>query len=363
MKRLLFASGGSGGHLAPAIALAQRCGQETGVESWIGTTRKQVDLRMQRSYPTLRFVCFDAKPLTGNPLQRIRAAMVTLWGTFRAFHFLYHQRCEAVIATGGFGCVPVLIAALCTGRPYFLHESNAVPGKVTRLFHCFSKRTYVTQLMPERGQVARGSTRITGFPIRQDLRFLNKSDAKHQWGFDADQPLVGILGGSQGARALTQAAQEWVKQGLPDGIQLICIVGPQAETQEYNCGDAGNQRVQWVPFVEDMGCFLSAVDLLIARSGAGSIAEIAQAGCATLLVPLPGAADDHQRANARAFADGGCAKILEQHALSNLPQRVLALLNDNESLEGMQKAMQEWSARDRIDAMLMEWKWNAEREI
>lgn len=363
MKRLLFASGGSGGHLAPAIALAQRCGQEGGVESWIGTTRKQVDLRMQRSYPNLRFVCFDAKPMTGNLLRRMRAAMVTLWGTLRALNFLHHQRCEAVIATGGFGCVPVLIAAACMGTPYFLHESNAVPGKVTRLFRCFSKRTFVTQLMPERGQAARARTRTTGFPIRQDLRFLNKSDAKHQWGFDADQPLVGILGGSQGARALTQAAQEWVDRGLPDGIQLICVVGPQAETQDAEWGKAGNQRVKWVSFVEDMGSFLSAVDLLIARSGAGSIAEIARAGCATVLVPLPGAADDHQRANARTFAHWGCAQIVEQDTLSNLPQTVLALLNDSESLEGMQKAMQEWSARDRIDAMLSEWKRNAEREI
>lgn len=365
MKRLLFASGGSGGHLAPAIALAQLSRRLAPCHTWIATTQKRVDQRMQRRYPDHAFISLDSSPLTGALRSRLAALGRTGKGMFQAFHGFHRHRFDLVVATGGFGCVPVLIAAIVLGVPFVLHESNGIPGRVTRRFASAARWIFVTRLMDAVHQRRLPRTRLTGFPIRQDLRLSEKACAKRALGFDANRALIGFLGGSQGASALTQAARDWVSQGLPEPLQAICIVGPHSDVEDGVAGPSRAQadRVRWVSFVEDMGTFLSAVDVLVARAGAGSIAEIASAGCPSILVPLPSAADDHQRANARRFEAHGCAAVCEQSQLSGLPDRVLQLLGDAESLAAMRKAMQDWVAQESVHAMVAGWMNERERVI
>ncbi len=346
MNRILYASGGSGGHLAPAIALAQKSRESGNAIAWISTTRKAVDRRMQDAYRDLEFVSFHSAPFLGNPILRLFALVRTIWGVWQASQFLERKRIDHVFATGGFGCVPAIVGALILGLPVSMHESNSVAGKVTRWFRPGLTRLYGTRLMSRKYR-QKGKVNITGFPIRQDFEIPEKADAKARMKLDPSKPVVTIFGGSQGAMALTQAAEK-CSESWEDRYQLICVTGPN----NYQPKEERNHRIRMIPFVEQMGVLLAATDVLVARSGAGSIAEIAEAGCPSLLVPLPGSADQHQQYNADAFVSNGCAELLKQEDIVELEERVEGLIGNPEKLVDMRSKLAVWAKQNTIDSIL-----------
>lgn len=354
MSAVLYASGGSGGHLAPAIALAQEEIGQFGKrrEVWVGTTKKVVDQRLQRGHPELSFRSFTSRPLVGGPLGAFQAFFQNLVGMMDAARFLNGRCVSRVMATGGFGCVPVLSAAILLGIPVLLHESNSVPGKVSRWFCCLSLRFYVTRLFQSNRLNGWRRTISVGFPLRKNFGPIDKREAKQKFGMDVDKPLVTVFGGSQGARSLTKAAERNSKQWVGKGYQVICVTGPGNYQPEFCVQDRG--RINVIAFVDDMAALLSATDVLIARSGAGSIAEIAKIGCPSILVPLPGSADDHQQMNAAVFASAGCAEILDQDRLDLLEEKVDKVLDDAQFRREMIDSLNEWSSENSVSKVVNE---------
>jgi len=352
MNAVLYASGGSGGHLAPAIALAQEELRQVGIrgEVWVATTKKVVDQRLQQGYPELSFRSFDSHPLMGGPGETVKALIKNLVGTLDAARFLTEHYVSRVMATGGFGCVPVLVAATALGVPTLLHESNSVPGKVSRWFRPLLMRFYVTRLFLAKSRVKQGQTRSVGFPLRKDFVPIEKGKARLKFCLEADKPLVTVIGGSQGARALTLAAETCCKQWIQKGYQVVCVTGPK----NYQPQVCDQKRMKVISFVDDMAALLSATDVLVARSGAGSIAEIAKIGCPSILVPLPGSADDHQRMNAHVFASTGCAEILDQDRLELLEEKVDILMKDSLFRSRMIDSLKEWSSRNDVSTVVNE---------
>ena len=347
MNRILYASGGSGGHLAPAIALAQKSRKTSNAIAWISTTRKAVDRRMQEAYRDLEFVSLYSAPLQGNPILRLFALGQTIRGVWQASRFLEGKRIDHVFATGGFGCVPAILGAWILGLPVSMHESNSVAGKVTRWFRPGLTQLYGTRLMRKK-YTQEGSVKITGFPIRQDFEVPKKTDAKTRLKLDPSRPVITIFGGSQGAMALTKAVEHCSENWEKNGYQLICVTGPN----NYQPKGDRNHGIRMIPFVEEMGVLLAATDVLVARSGAGSIAEIAEAGCPSLLIPLPGSADQHQQYNADAFVSNGCAELLTQEDIGELEERVEGLIGNPEKLDDMRSKLAEWAKQNTIDSVL-----------
>jgi len=351
MNPVLYASGGSGGHLAPAIALAQAGAKLQGRvrRDWVSITRKPVDTRMCQQYPELRFVAFSSAPFLPRPLQLVQALVCTLQGTAEALVFLRRHRIGQVVATGGFGCVPVMLAAGLLGLPLWLHESNSIPGKVTRWFRPVLRKVYVTRLLHPKYRHWRNA-RETGFPIREDFRASLTPTPKAALGLESEKPLITIFGGSQGAKALTQMAETCGKHWVKQGYQVVCVTGSGNYQPTWDAITRKDAKV--FPFIEDMGALLKATDLLIARSGAGSIAEIAAAGCPSILVPLPGSADDHQRHNANVFAAHGCGLTLEQADLDCVQAWVSQLLSSPDVVERMKSSMRTWTKENRIARLI-----------
>lgn len=348
MKRVVFASGGSGGHLAPAIALAQQS-IENGVKAWIATTEKKVDQRMRESYPSLDFVGLKGIAYDGSVKSLILFALYLAISTPMAAWFLYRNRIDQVVTTGGFGSVPVIMAAIAMGIPVFAHESNSVPGRVTRLFAGLFSILWYTRLFPS-GETRSKASRITGFPLRRDLSRPERQEARKKLGFDSERKLITVFGGSQGSKRLTEFAETIGPMLVASEYQLLCVTGPANYMPE------GEPPVgaKYVRFIEDMGALYSGSDLLIARSGAGSIAEIADCGCPVVLVPLPTSADQHQLKNARAFAEAGAAILCEQEHLEDLERELILMIENSGKLERIIEAQEEWSRGNNVNDMISE---------
>ena len=346
MKTVLLASGGSGGHLAPAIALAQRLGRR-GIRTGISTTRKGVDRRLQSRYPDLAFVAMS--PARGNGGARgllvFAAEMVAaVWESSR---YLDEARVDLVLATGGFGCAPVATAACLLGIPLQIHESNSVPGRLASWFRPVSVATWVTRLLDEASYWRRSRRVIeTGLPMRAEFEPVKMRDAKLALGLDPDLPVLTVFGGSQGSKALNQWAAHASGELRNAGIQVFCV-----------CGNAGMpglvpDSVRIMDFCDDMQGLYSASDFVIARSGSGTLSELAAFGVPSVLVPYPYAAADHQMENARRFVEAGCGMVLPEAELDSATALIIEWMGDSTRIQACRKNLERWHAGNAIGRLV-----------
>lgn len=329
--RFLLTGGGTGGHVFPALAVASVLRERGHDILFIGTrTGMEARLVPQAGY-AIEYIQIGALNRVGL-LQQIRTAFQLPIGAGIATGILGDWRPDAVFSMGGYVAGPVVIAAVLRRIPLVVMEPNALPGFTNRKLARFVYRALVafeetSKWFPP------GRTEVTGLPTRQQF-------------FDI-QPKTGgvftllITGGSRGARRLNRASREsWP---LFRERQTPIRIVHQSGTNEFeslqaefrNTGLAG----EVVPFINDMPNAFSEADLVLARSGAGSVGEIAAAGMPSLLVPFPFAADDHQRRNAEALSEAGAARMVPDAELTGerLFQEVEALRTNPEHLAAMRE--------------------------
>lgn len=297
----------------PGLAVARAC-QRRGHQVVLFVSRKPVDQEILNANPDLPAVALSTTGWTGFN-RRTPAFFLNLWTSLReARAALRRHRVEAVLGMGGFTCAPPLIQARRLGLPTFLHESNAFPGKVTRWF---GRRVNKVLLgLPESGERLPGcSTVVTGTPVRESLVRVEPEAARIRFDLDPNLFTVAVMGGSQGAAGLN----EMMVRAAPDladlsgQLQLIHLTGPTDKgLLAANYSRAG-LRACVLPFCHEMEKVYSAADLVVARSGASSGAEIAHYGLPSILVPYPEAADDHQTRNAEVFVRAGAAVLVRQN--------------------------------------------------
>lgn len=313
MKRIVIASGGTGGHFYPGFALAV----ELRTRGWQPLFLVKKD---DLSIPALDAEDFPyaeldtvSLPRTLNPLRHLAFAAKLAGSLALARRVMKDFKPCAVLGTGSYVGFPALLAARLCGVPVFIHESNAVLGLGNRLAGAFCVKAALG--LPLVSDPFPGKTELTGTPIRKAFADLPaKAAARAALGLREDKFTLLIFGGSQGAVRLNAAVLAALP-ALKDKVQAVHIAGRRNfETVKAAYAAAGLSGADFRVFDyrEDMPLLFAAADLVISRSGASTIAELAQLAKPSVLVPLPTAAGDHQKANALVLASKGAAVCLEE---------------------------------------------------
>ena len=330
MKRILIAGGGTGGHLMPALAIAMALRElAPEIEPVLVGAERGVEARILPAKP-FRYHLLPAEPIYRRDWWRnVRWPLVLGRLLTRVGQLFDAERPVAVLGTGGYASAPVVWSAARRGIPTAIQEQNAYPGLANRWLARRVDHIYLG--LPEARPLLRPGASTAAFDTGNPIvppRWDRADAARRRFGLAAGRRVLLVTGGSQGARALNAAVAGWVESGLPADLDLLWITGP-AMYEEF-CAHQRAPQVQVIPFLDSMADAYAIADLVVSRAGMITIAELCAWGLPSILVPLPTAAADHQRHNARAMRDAGAAVLLEQSALSadRLRHEVLGLLDD-----------------------------------
>jgi UDP-N-acetylglucosamine--N-acetylmuramyl-(pentapeptide) pyrophosphoryl-undecaprenol N-acetylglucosamine transferase len=325
--KIVLAGGGTGGHVIPALAIAEQLRSGGHEVAFVGTARgMETRLVPKAGYPLhlVKIGAFNRVSLTTRlaTLARLPLAVVS------AMRLLRRLRADAVIGVGGYAAVPATVAAVLLRIPLVLFEPNVVPGFANRLVARFAANAAV-----HFEQTGRWFPRfeVTGVPVRPAFFALPARRSQ--------PPALLVFGGSQGARALNRTLRETAAELLRQtpGLTIVHQSG-EREYEELRTFYAGSGiEVEIRPFLDDMPQRFADADLIVCRSGASTVAEVAASGKCALFVPFPGAADDHQLRNAELLAQSGAALLIPEHELSaeRFTRELAALLGSPERLAAM----------------------------
>jgi UDP-N-acetylglucosamine--N-acetylmuramyl-(pentapeptide) pyrophosphoryl-undecaprenol N-acetylglucosamine transferase len=330
--RVIIAGGGTGGHVIPALAIAQQLRKQFAAEVLFVGTARGIETRLvpQAGFPlelikvgALKNVSLATRTKTMFNLPR------ALWTAGR---MLNDFRPDVVIGVGGYASGPAMLAAIRRRIPTLAFEPNVVPGFANRLVARFVSAAAVH--FEETCEYFR-SCKVTGVPVREAFFQIAPK-------IPEGTPTLLVFGGSQGAHAINQAMVESLP-GLRAKIPALHIIH-QTGQRDYEEVQAAYQRAEISAevhkFIDDMPGAFARADLLVCRSGASTVGEITAAGKAAIFVPFPRAADDHQNVNARALERAGAAVVVEESNLeaAYLVDTIAALLNDPARLCSMSAA-------------------------
>jgi len=326
--RFLIAAGGTVGHVAPALAVAEALQRRGGLVTFAGSPdRVEARLVPERGYP------FDAFAVSGLPRRLgtdlVRAAGQALTAPVACVRILRSRRPDAVLGAGGYVAGPMVLAARLQGIPSALTEADAHLGLANRLAAPLAERVFLALPLGLHGD----KYRAVGRPIPSASRAVDRADARERLGLAADSRVVLVFGGSLGARLLNELALEaWAEEG--PAVVHLCGERDYAELR----GRASRPDYLLQPFMDEIGVAYGAADVVLARAG-GSVWELAAAGLPAVLVPGAFATGAHQEKNARWFADAGGAVVVPEAEATRATQVVEELLGDADRLEAMEAAM------------------------
>jgi UDP-N-acetylglucosamine--N-acetylmuramyl-(pentapeptide) pyrophosphoryl-undecaprenol N-acetylglucosamine transferase len=355
--KVLIAGGGTAGHVFPALALAGRLVDDAHEVCFAGTaTGQEARLVPAAGY---RFEEIDARPLERKVSMRAitaPAAAVRSVGQVRPLA----GWADVVVGMGGYVSVPVALAALRSRRPLVLHEQNAVPGLANRTLARPARAVALAFAEARRAFPQRTRTVVTGNPVREailavpDRREELADEARRELELEPRRNTVVVFGGSQGALHVNRAVAEALARMERDDLQILLLTGPaHVETMQAAVAGFGSIPVRVLGFLERMELAYAVADLVVARSGATTVAELAVCGVPSILIPYPYATGRHQEANARALQRAGGASMLLDDELDGrvLAERMAWLLDDDERLARMGERARAWGRPDSADAL------------
>lgn len=341
-KRIILSAGGTGGHLFPAQAIAERLSKHAEVLFVAGHLEKSPFFDKQT------FPYQDIPSATINfsrPLQAVRRGMTLCSGTFQALQIIRKFRPDLVVGFGSFHSLPVLAAATLQRVPIVLHEQNILPGRVNKLFSRVAQETAITF-----GQSAlglKGKTQVVAFPMRQ----REKYDPWDYFGWKPGKKTILVCGGSQGAKRLNQLAPHL------QGYRIIHIVGANGEIENID----RYYRTHQIPaivkqFEPRLDLAMEIADLAICRAGAATICELIKYATPAILIPYPQARDDHQWHNAHFFAEkvGGGVVIREEDLDDKALYLAISRL-DLKSCRSKLLAFQKEQATNGLESLILEY--------
>jgi UDP-N-acetylglucosamine--N-acetylmuramyl-(pentapeptide) pyrophosphoryl-undecaprenol N-acetylglucosamine transferase len=336
--RIVFAGGGTGGHLYPGLAIARAVQRlRPDIKPFFIGARRGVERDV---LPTTEFphVLLDLHPLYRARIWenwRTVKGMFSAWrGIGRVFR---EERPALVVGTGGYASGAALAYAIVHGIPIVEQTGDSLPSLTARLFSRWAREIYLS--FPESAERLRtrssSSLVHTGAPIEPPPDPLpSRATARQSWRFPANATVVLVYGGSQGSRAINIAVRDWIQGGLPAGVHLIWGTGKMTY-DEFASFESDRVRVR--PYLSPVTDAYAAADLAVARSGTMSLAELQAWRIPGILIPLPTAAADHQTLNARTLEQAGAGVMLPQSELTGakLGATVAALLQDPKRLEAL----------------------------
>jgi UDP-N-acetylglucosamine--N-acetylmuramyl-(pentapeptide) pyrophosphoryl-undecaprenol N-acetylglucosamine transferase len=333
MSIFVLMAGGTGGHLFPAMALAQEL-RRRGHTLHLMTDHRVANYGDQ--FPAREIhVVPSATPSVSNPLVFATAAFKILWGTAVAWTKLRGIKPDAVIGFGGYPVFPPFLAARLSGIPGILHEQNAVMGRANRALARYASKIALSFARTQKAEAFAAKSVLTGNPVRDRVRTVAASPYHP---FTADGPIrIVVFGGSQGARAFSELVPPAIAE-LPAELRSRLRVVQQCRPEDLDAVAEAYRKahvnVELQPFFSDLPERMSAAHLVIARSGASTIAELTVLGRPAILVPLPGSIDGDQKNNALVVDAAGGGWIVEQATISppSLANRLISLFGDPTTL-------------------------------
>jgi UDP-N-acetylglucosamine--N-acetylmuramyl-(pentapeptide) pyrophosphoryl-undecaprenol N-acetylglucosamine transferase len=336
--RAVLAGGGTGGHVIPALAIAQQLKQEYAANVlFIGTPRGMENRLVPAAGFELRLVQVGALNRV-SLATRLRTLIDLPRAVWDASRLLAEFRAEVVIGVGGYASGPAMAAAVLRRIPTIAFEPNVVPGFANRLIASLVSTAAVQ--FDRTGRYFR-RYEVTGVPVRPAFfEIATRSDAMRA-------PTLLVFGGSQGAHAINQAVIEALpalREKLP-GLRIIHQTGERDFEDAQAAYRRANLAAELSAFIHDMPAIFAQSDLLVCRSGASTVGEVAAAGKPAIFIPFPRAADDHQKVNAQALENEGAAVLLEEANLTGqrLAETVANLFADRKHLEQMGQAAKKLS--------------------
>jgi len=327
MPRLLIAASGTGGHIFPALVFADSLSKSWEIE-WLGVpNRLEIEL-VPKKY---NLITLKVGGLQGNILKKMFEFCKLVFSSIQVSTLLRKKKIDVIFTTGGYISAPSILGAKLTGIPILLHESNAIPGKVTRFLGVFCD--HIALGMPSSSAYLSGcKTSFTGTPVRSDF-FLEKP--LPSWAPSGEGVLIVVMGGSQGAKKMNEMVHNILPWLLDQGCRVIHLTGKKDYFYRDLAKFKNHPNLVVRHFSNEVAALLQNADLAISRAGAGAISELMATKTPSILIPFPQSADNHQELNAAYMAQFGGAVIVHQHNPEEhiLKKIISNLLNSNSLME------------------------------
>jgi len=344
MKKFLFVCGGTGGHIFPAVAIADSL-KKMGVTDITFAGRKD-SMEERLVSPNWPYEYISAVPLHRGPFLKNLALPFNLSKALvRAKSVIRKVRPDVVVATGGYVSLPIVLAAGTAGIPVYLQEQNAVAGVANKVGARYAKTIFVTSDAAAKSFPAE-KCMIFGNPVRE----LPVGDSlPRPVEFEAGKKAVFIVGGSQGAVGINNKIEESIKTiAAREDVSVVWQVGVKnVEAVSSRVGEIKNVAIRG--FLDNIYAYMKHADLIISRAGASALAEILAFGKPSILLPFPHATANHQEHNARVVEKAGAALVELDSEENHLWEKVESLLGDEQRLESMAAAAQKLGMPDAAD--------------
>jgi len=353
--RIVFSGGGTGGHVFPAIAIADAVRRKLPDAEvlFIGALGKlEMDRVPKAGYPIkgLWISGFHRKWTLKNLMFPIKL----VYSLFKSWRILKKFKPDVIVGVGGFASGPALHIASLMDIPSLIQEQNSYPGFTNRFLADKVDKICVAYENMDKYFPA-DKIILTGNPVRDQISHLqvSRSDAITHFGLEEDRKTLLVFGGSLGAKSLNIAIHEgYEKIRYRDDVQLVWQVGKLYFDEYIQTEMAGLKHVKVIPFIERMDMAYAASDLLMTRAGALTIAEICSVGKPVILVPSPNVAEDHQTKNALAVTEKHAAILIrDRNAKKRLMTEALELVHDKETLEILRSEVKKMG-RDNADDLI-----------
>ena len=366
--KVIIAAAGTGGHINPGIAIANKIKEEEKESEiiFIGTNRGlENDLVPRAGYELKTIEAYGlSKKLS---IENIKNMIKTFKGYGEAKKIIKEFNPDIVIGTGGYICGATITAAHNLKIPTLLHESNAFPGKAIKMLakktDCIlvSFEDAISRIKNAKKIVCTGTpTKIT----KKDYTKEEVQSMKKDAGFDMEKPIVLVFGGSQGAQAINESIIGIAKNNLNTDYQIMWATGPKQydlikerfENENLNINNIKNMKI--VPYIYNMEEVMNLSDVIVARSGAMTVTEISNLGKPSILIPLPNVSNNHQLYNAKVLENVGAAKIILNKDLTDkkLDLKIKNIISYPQIMQEMGKRAEKISTEDVINKIYDEVK-------
>lgn len=349
--RVLIAGGGTGGHVIPALAIARELKARYNAEVMFVGTARGIENRLvpQAGFGLMKIKVGALKNV--GLVTRLRTLIDLPLAILHSRKIIRVFSPDVVVGVGGYASGPAMAAAILSRIPTLAFEPNYVPGFANKVVGKYVSAAAVH--FPGTARFFRNA-QVVGVPVRQEFFSVPPLDGSHR-------PTLLVFGGSQGAHAINEAAVRAVPEVLRQipGLHVIHQTGERDYNEVQAAYLTAGIQAEVSAFIDNMPQAFARADLLVCRSGASTVAEVTAAGKPAIFVPFPQAADDHQRRNAEAIAEGGAAMLIPQSELSHerLEHVLLALMKDRDRLRQMSERARSLSHHDaagRVAVMVAE---------
>lgn len=360
--KILFAAGGTGGHINPALATAGEIRERyPDAEILFVGTKDKMEAKLVPAagydFKTIKISGFQRKISIENIIRNIKTIIYLLFCSFSVKKILKDFKPDVVVGFGGYVSGPVVRTAAKMGIPTAIHEQNAYPGITNKTLAKVVDRVMLTAAEAEKYMQCKNAPVVTGLPVRGEMLRADRDFSRAKLGIKDGQLLVLSMGGSLGAMTINNAMVDLIADNYSNkNLYFLHAMGQYGlwvpeKLKEKGVVDADNVEVR--EYISDMDVCMSAADVVVCRAGASSLSELQALGKASILIPSPNVAENHQYHNAMALVNKGAALIVEEKELTKEKMQALfdSLTKDDEKrldIENNAKEMATLDAKEKI---------------